>query len=148
MLYVGNVTAEMNEARSSDERVACCACGGLTVTTRGEPGTVYACSCINCQRESGGAFTYSAVFPETAVSISGERKAWQRRGDSGRWIEIEFCPTCGTTVLCRMEAWPGVMAVSVGCFADPDFAQPEKLYWPSRLHRWLGFPDSVEMVGS
>jgi hypothetical protein len=136
----------MGEAKDMRERLAKCACGNLTVATRGEPVQVYACSCVNCQRESGSVFTYSAVYPETTVSIAGERRAWRRHGDTGRWIEIEFCPTCGTTVVCRMESWPEIITVSVGCFADPDFAQPEKLYWTSRHHHWLDFPEGTELI--
>ena len=138
----------MPEPDCTGGRRASCGCGNLTVTVSGEPIQVYACSCLNCQRESGGAFTYSAVYPETAVSASGKRQAWRRLGESGRWIENEFCPTCGTTVLGRIEVWPEVVAVAAGCFADPDFAEPEILYWASRQHRWLGFPEGTERMTS
>ena len=110
------------------------------------PRRSWLCSCLNCQRESGGAFTYGAVYPQAAISLAGARKAWRRTVDSGRWVETEFCPTCGVTVCYRLEAWPGVIGVSVGCFADPDFPQPGKLYWASRRHRWLHFPEGVELV--
>ena len=66
--------------------------------------------------------------------------------NSGRWIETEFCPTCGVTVCFRMEAWPEVIGVAAGCFADPEFAKPEKLYWAQRRHRWLEFPEGLELV--
>jgi hypothetical protein len=56
------------------ERTASCGCGNLKVTARGEPSEVYVCSCLNCQRESGSAFSYGAIYPEAAVSIAGERK--------------------------------------------------------------------------
>lgn len=138
----------MTEQKGTSDRTASCGCGNLTVTALGEPLQVYACSCLNCQRESGGAFTYSAVYPEAAVSIAGERRAWRRHGESKRWIETEFCPTCGTTVLCRIEAWPEVIAISVGCFADPNFAEPETLYWASRQHRWLAFPEGTQTMTS
>jgi hypothetical protein len=127
------------------ERTARCACGGLAVTTSGEPTVVYACSCLTCQRKSGSAFSYSAIFPETAVSAAGERKTWRHHADSGRWIESELCPTCGVTVLFRVEAWPGMVGVSIGCFADPEFAEPTKFYWGSRRHRWLHIPDGIEL---
>jgi hypothetical protein len=45
-----------------------------------------------------------------------------------------------------MEAWPKVIGVSAGCFADPAFPKPEKLYWPHRKHRWLDFPQGIELV--
>lgn len=137
---------DMTDTDGTPERTARCGCGSLTVTTRGETLEVYVCSCLNCQRESGGAFTYSAVYPETAVSIAGAHKTWRRVVESGRWLESGLCPTCGVTVFSRMEAWPEVVGVSVGCFADPDFPKPEKAYWASRHHRWLSFPDDTDVV--
>ena len=47
----------MNETKDAQPRRARCGCGNVTVTTSGEPLAVYACSCLSCQRESGGAFT-------------------------------------------------------------------------------------------
>ncbi len=138
----------MTEQKDTSDRTASCGCGNLTVTASGEPLQVYACSCLNCQRESGGAFTYSAVYPEAAVSIAGERRGWRRHGESGRWVETEFCPTCGTTVIARIEAWPETIAISVGCFADPNFAEPETLYWASRRHRWVAFPEDTQTMTS
>jgi hypothetical protein len=134
----------MTETNAQSEQKASCACGALTVATRGQPLEVFACSCLNCQRESGSAFTYSAVYPQADVSLSGERKTWRRTVDSGRWLESEFCPTCGVTVSFHMEAWPEVTGVPVGCFADPDFAGPDKLFWATRRHHWLRFPEETE----
>ncbi len=136
----------MTETMRTRERTASCGCGNLTVTTSGEPSEVYACSCLNCQRVSGSAFTYSASYPESAVSIAGERRVWRHHADSGRWIETEFCPTCGVTVFYRAESSPETIGVAVGCFADPDFAKPEGLYWASRRHHWLQFPEDIESV--
>ncbi len=136
----------MEETKDARERKASCACGNLTVTTSMEPLEVYACSCLDCQRISGGAFTYLAIYSETAVSMAGDRTVWRSYGDSGRWLDSEFCPTCGVTVCGRMESWPEIIGVSVGCFADSDFARPEKLYWASRLHHWLAFPEGIELL--
>ncbi len=136
----------MTETDVSRERTARCGCGNLTVVTSGEPSEVYACSCLNCQRESGGAFTYGALYPEAAVLIAGDRNVWRRQADSGRWVETEFCPTCGVTVCYRMESSPDVIGVSAGCFADPNFTKPEKLYWAARRHCWLEFPEGIELV--
>ncbi len=134
----------MTETNGTRESTASCGCGNLTVTTRGEPADVYACSCLNCQRETGSAFSYGASFPEAAVSIAGERRVWRRQADSGRWIETEFCPTCGVAVIYRLELLPGTIGVSVGCFADPDFAKPKELYWAERRHHWLQFPEGID----
>jgi hypothetical protein len=135
----------MTETNDPPARDARCACGDLRVTAEGEPQSVLACSCLNCQRESGSAFTYGAIYAEAVVSMTGPHSIWRRTVDSGRWLESAFCPTCGVTVSYRMEAWPGVVGVPVGCFADPGFAPPETLYWDWRRHHWLSFPNGVEV---
>jgi hypothetical protein len=136
----------MGNQRDGAEHVARCACGNLTVTARGEPVDVYLCSCTDCQRGSGSAFSYAALFPELAVSISGARQQYRQQGDSGRFVDGSFCPTCGTAVLFRAEGLPGTLGVAVGCFADPSFARPSKLFWASRRHHWLELPRSITLI--
>ena len=136
----------MADSGAPNEREARCGCGGLRVTVSAEPLEICACSCLNCQRESGGAFSYEALYPRSAVSVVGERTTWRRIVDSGRWLETDFCPVCGVVLCTRMEAFPEIVSVSAGCFTDPDFPKPEKLYWASRCHRWLKFPEETELV--
>jgi hypothetical protein len=95
-------------------------------------------------RKSGSAFTYSALFSENSVSIKGERRTWRYTGDSGRWIETSFCPACGVTVCFVGEGLPNLIGVSIGCFADPEFAVPARIYWAPRRHRWLALPDGID----
>lgn len=128
------------------ERTARCACGNLTVATRGEPVDVYLCSCLDCQRGTGSAFSYAALFPESAVAVAGDWRNYKQHGDSGRTIDSSFCPTCGTAVAFRAEGLPGTVGVPVGCFADPSFAKPSKLFWASRRHHWLDLPDDIVLI--
>lgn len=134
------------QAKSSYPKTATCACGQLAVTATAAPQMVHACSCTECQRGTGSAFSYSAFFREADVTVQGEQKSWRRSSDAGRWQECHFCPTCGGTVLSRLEAVPGMVCVSVGGFGDPDFDKPGKMFWSSRRHRWLDVPHGVEPV--
>jgi len=127
-------------------RIAQCGCGALTATVSGDPLAVYTCSCVNCQRKSGSVFTYAAMFPSAAVTIAGEHKRWRYSGDSGRWVENFFCPTCGVAVGFLSEGMPDMTGIAVGCFADPDFAPPLRLYWASRRHRWLTFHNDLTLL--
>ena len=135
----------MSATGASPERTARCGCGQLTVTARGAPLSVDACSCGNCQRLSGSVFTYSGFWPAAAVTVAGARGAWRYHGDSGRWIETDFCPTCEVTVCFRGQARPGIVGIAAGCFAEPAFPPPERVFWASRHHRWLTFPDGIEL---
>jgi hypothetical protein len=119
-------------------RIATCGCGQLEVAALGEPRRVYACSCAECQRATGSAFAYRALFPGDAVSVlRGEGRSWRRSSDAGRWVEQTFCPACGSLLLMRGEALTGAVAISVGSFVDPDFPPPAEIHRPAHRHRWL-----------
>jgi hypothetical protein len=118
-------------------KTAACACGALTVTVAAPPHSVHACSCQACQRRSGSAFSYTAFFAEADASISAEFRSWRRSSEAGRFHDTGFCPTCGCAMFCRLEAWPGVIGVPAGAFADPAFTRPAKLYWTAHRHEWL-----------
>jgi hypothetical protein len=128
-------------------RTARCGCGSLTVELRGEPADVYLCACQSCQRKSGGAFTYAAIFHTSDATIRGEHRDWRRHGEAGRWIENHFCPTCGYSVFFYGEGFAdGLMGISVGSLSDPGFARPARVYWTSQRHHWLQLPPGVEQI--
>ena len=133
-------TLEIDVTATGGKRIAQCGCGALTATVSGDPVTVYGCSCVTCQRKSGSAFTYAAMFPSAAVT---DRPASARPGDT------PAIPAAGSRISSARpavspsdflsEGMPDLTGISVGCFADPDFAPPLRLYWASRRHRWLTF---------
>ncbi|MCX8569921.1 GFA family protein [Aminobacter sp. MET-1] len=93
---------------------------------------------MECQRCTGAAFSYRAIYADSAVvSQEGETRSWRRTGSSGQWLEQTFCTTCGSVVFMRAEALTGALSVSVGCLEDQEFPAPTKLHWPGRRHRWL-----------
>lgn len=123
------------------KRTAACSCRGVELILAGEPRRVYACSCLECQRCTGSAFSYRAIYAESAiVSRKGESRTWRRTGTSGQWLEQEFCTTCGSVVLMRAEALKEAISVSAGCLEDRDFPPPQLLHWAQRKHRWLCLP--------
>ena len=127
-------------------KIAACACGALTLTVSSPPQFVHACACLDCQRGTGSAFSYGAFFPEPGTKTAGATTRWRRSSESGRWQDCFFCPTCGVTVFSRLEALPGIVCVSAGCFGDADFPAPGRLYWSSRRHHWLELPGGIEPV--
>lgn len=132
---------------ASYPKTAACACGKLTVTASAPPQFTHACSCLDCQRRSGSAFTYSAFFDEAAVRVDGPSQTWRSSSSqAGRWSDVSFCPTCGVSVFMRLEALPKIVCVAAGCFADREFSPPGKLFWTSRRHHWLELPDGIERV--
>lgn len=78
------------------------------------------------------------------TAITGERAHFTRAADSGNSVTFSFCPQCGSTVFWELSAFPQVLAVAVGAFADPQFPAPRISVHERRRHRWVdlrGLPD-------
>lgn len=119
-------------------RTAQCACGAVTVSCSGEPVLVSLCHCSECQRRTGSAFGAAAFFREDCVDIRGETRRYTRNGESGFSVRHRFCPSCGSTVFWYPERKPGIVAVAVGCFADPAFPPPTQSVHEEGMVGWLG----------
>lgn len=128
-------------------RHAECACGQLKADCEGEPGRISVCHCLNCQRRSGSAFAVQARFPADQVTITGQWKTFTLRGDEGGIGTFRFCPECGVTVAYAIDAMPGLLAIPVGTFADPQFPPPAYSVYEERMHAWTGVlgPDVEHM---
>lgn len=125
-------------------RTASCGCRGLRLIVSGEPRRVYLCACSQCQRATGSAFAWRAIFPDSAiVAVEGESSVWRRSSDAGRWNEQVFCPGCGGLVFMRAEALTGAISVSVGSFADPGFPRPVAIHNRSHRPDWYCLAEEV-----
>jgi hypothetical protein len=130
------------------QRQASCSCGQLQVTCDGEPLRISICHCLDCQRRTGAPFGMQARYAREKVSIAGKSTEFTRKGDSGGTVTFNFCPRCGSTVYWELSSVPGVYAIAVGAFADPDFPAPGVSVYGTRRHDWVdlaGLPDIVHL---
>jgi hypothetical protein len=95
---------------------------------------------------SNASVEAGASSPTPEVTVAGTPTLYRRRSDFGRLIESSFCPACGVTVCFRAEAMPGMIGIAAGCFADPDFPKPDRLFWASRRHRWLNLGEDIPLL--
>ncbi|MCX5479212.1 GFA family protein [Kaistia geumhonensis] len=108
---------------------ASCLCGDVRLVVSGEPYRVGVCHCMDCRKHHGALFHASAIFPEGAVTISGETRDYRGR---------HFCPRCGASLF-------GVsgdeVEVNLGAFDAPDAFRPTYELWTIRRERFLpSFP--------
>ena len=102
-----------------------CLCGAVRLSAEGEPCRVGICHCDDCRRHHGAPFFAAAIFPATAVTITGEP-----RSHAGRF----FCGTCGSSVFARSEK---EIEVHLGALDDArDLATSYEL-WTIRRASWL-----------
>lgn len=118
-------------------RTATCQCGHLAISCEGDPVRISVCHCLDCQKRSGSSFAAQARFPADNVTITGQSHEWSRVGAEGGGAVFHFCPTCGSTVFYRAVAQPDLIAVAIGAFAEPGFAQPDYSVYEGRKHAWV-----------
>jgi hypothetical protein len=98
-----------------------CICGAVRYECLAEPVVSGFCHCRDCQRETGSAFGTTLFVPRNAVTIVGEVKYYDGKGDSGNIVSRGFCPTCGARLWgnrrCSRNSWPlerGASTIRVG----------------------------------
>src|SRR5690606_16056988 len=64
-----------------------CLCGKVRIIATGAPLRVGICHCLDCRKHHGALFFAAAIFPEAAVTVTGETSDYRGR---------HFCPTCGS----------------------------------------------------
>ncbi|CBF70524.1 hypothetical protein AN5940.2 [Aspergillus nidulans FGSC A4] len=76
--------------------VGSCFCGKIQLEFTNSPITSGLCYCSDCRKNSGSLFTYSFVFRNADVKITGSPKVVTKRADSGNTVKNHFCDECGT----------------------------------------------------
>lgn len=102
-----------------------CQCNKVRITATGLPYRVGICHCLDCRKHHGTLFHASAIFPQEAVSISGETRSYKGR---------HFCPYCGSTAFARTD---DEIEVSLGSLDASDQLIPTYELWSIRRESWL-----------
>jgi hypothetical protein len=122
-----------------------CVCGAVRYRVRGTPAIASVCHCVFCRRRSGSAFAVVTYFDAKDVEfLQGELAEYEHRSDeSGRWLRMNFCPKCGTTVSHTVEARPGMRGIAGGTLDDPDWFAIERHIWTRSKRPWVAIPAGV-----
>jgi len=81
-----------------------------------------------------------SAVPPRADHLREQSDPWKRTAESGNTLTFYFCPTCGSTVYWENEGFPGIVAVAIGNFADPNFPAPTIAVWEETRHPWVSLP--------
>jgi len=108
-----------------DQFTGGCLCGDIRITATGRPYRVGLCHCLDCRKHHGAVFHASAIFPEQAVHIEGEARAYGGR---------HFCPRCGSSVFAKSG---DEIEVYLGALDKPDQFRPTYELWTVRRESWL-----------
>ncbi len=123
-----------------------CLCGSVRYKATGAPVAVTVCHCKFCQRRTGSAFSEPVHFRFEQVTVSGgPLSTYEHRSDeSHRWLRMEFCPKCGTTVRWTAERRPGTYGIPGGTFDDSGWFRIERHIWTRSAQPWVAIPADAE----
>ncbi len=113
-----------------------CMCGSVRYECTAAPLMAGNCHCLDCQRATGSAYASVFFVPRSAVTITGEVKYYESKGDSGNNIQRGFCPMCGS----RLFGLPALMAENIGIMAgsldDSSEHKPAFDIYAARAQPW------------
>lgn len=113
-----------------------CLCGAVRYRGTAEPVMAGHCHCRDCQKSTGGAMSSLIAVPADTLTVTGAPKYFSVKGESGKSVDRGFCPDCGSPVLSKVEAIPGVVFVKVGSLDDPGWFKPGFDIYTSSAQPW------------
>jgi len=121
-----------------------CYCGALRYHAEGDPLFKGQCHCRECQYISGGSPNLVLGLPESGFSYtSGSPRAFSR-SDLESPVTREFCAECGTHILSKAPALPGVALLKVGTLDDPGvFEGPQMVIYTIDRQSFHLIPEGV-----
>lgn len=115
-----------------------CQCGKVRYQVTGEPLTLFACHCKDCQRQSSSAFGMALwVRLGSAELLNGRLRDWVRITPSGNQMLCQFCEECGTRIFHRLLDQPDVLSIKPGTLDDTKNLSPVGHLWVSGVQHWL-----------
>jgi hypothetical protein len=113
-----------------------CNCGAVTAEISADPIATRQCWCRQCQKAAAGSATNNAIFPASAVALTGEVAAWDYVADSGNSLIQSFCPKCGSAVMAQSTARPHLRTLRMGFLDEPHGLRPEAVIWTDEAPAW------------
>jgi len=115
-----------------------CACGAVKFEFDTDPTFVAVCHCLDCKRASGGeAVTFFGIPEDDFTVTRGRPKAFHYIAQSGKGLDRNFCPDCGSRVFTtNLESFPGAVFATVGCLDNPVGIEPMLEMFTKRRLQW------------
>jgi hypothetical protein len=121
-----------------------CACGQVRYRLGRAPMFVHCCHCLDCQRQTGGAFALNALIEASQVTtLCGETHVTRMPTDSGLPHDVHRCPTCETALWSTYGGRAAVRFVRIGTLETPSALSPDVHIFTRSRVSWVALPADV-----
>lgn len=123
-----------------------CSCGAVRYRLDDAPMFVHCCHCLDCQKQTGGAFAINALLEaDRAPLTAGATVGYSMPTESGRPHVIHRCGACGTAVWSTYGGVEAVRFVRVSTLDTPHVIVPDvHIYCRSKVP-WVRLPDDARV---
>jgi hypothetical protein len=104
----------------------------------------YACHCLDCQTQSGSAFTIQLPLKEDRLKFQGDLVHWEHKDSRGKLTTQSFCALCMTRLYSINSGRPGIAMLRGGTLDTSDQLSPKLHIWVKRKQQWIGLPPEAE----
>lgn len=104
-----------------------CTCGAVTFEFDSEPAFIANCHCLDCKKASGGEMATFFGVPQSDFTLtSGVPKAFYHIAESGKGLDRNFCPACGSRLFTsNLASFPGTVFVMLGSLDHTELIAPK-----------------------
>ena len=115
-----------------------CACGSVSYAFDTDPDFIANCHCNDCKRASGGEMaTFFGIPEDDFTLVSGSPRAFHYTANSGKGLDRNFCPECGSRVFTsNLESFPGTIFIQLGSLDRPNLIAPKLEMFTRRRLGW------------
>ena len=125
------------------ELVGGCACGFVRYKVTGQPLSVHACHCTDCQKLSGSAFGLSMVLRRTDINLTDGALEINSFESSAVFMHRHHCPKCGVAIWFSSPEYEDIIALKPGTLDDTSSLKPIAHMWVRSAQPWLNIGDNV-----
>ena len=119
-----------------------CQCGEVQYRVSGESAALFACHCLECQRQSASAFGMAFWIHNYGKEIiRGHLHSWVRTTPSGKKMTCEFCPVCGSRIFHLTSGQTDIISIKPGTLNNTKNLRPVAHIWVDNAQPWVSFEE-------
>jgi len=113
-----------------------CHCGKIKYSINGEKLFEFICHCKECQKLNTGGHLCGIMYAKDSLEVSGTPSQYSYPGGSGKPVENQFCPNCGTTVFAFPQSHSEGVVVRVNTLDNPNDFKPQQSLFAESAFAW------------
>lgn len=121
-----------------------CSCGAVRYRLKAAPMFVHCCHCLDCQKQTGGAFAINAIVEASEVEVlAGAPQAVEMRTESGRPHDIYRCGACQVALWSDYGRRQVMIFLRAATLDDPHAIRPDVHIFVRTKVPWVVLPPEV-----